>query len=235
VRNKKILAGVLLLVFSGCGLPPVEERPLVNLALAKKLRTRADGLYPESFRMLHRVVLTVRGRQFDFTGYVLIKRPDQLRVVAFSELGGTLFDVLSRSPGQVQMMRKPAGIKPQWLARFMVETVRMLYCFKPGPTSRLTGGEDEGIALSAPVEEGGYAIVFDKKSQQVTGFAQIRDGRYLRRARCLASTRFETWPVSIPSRIRVEDYAGNYCLEITVLSLKPERLPLHFFSVENKE
>ena len=77
--------------------------------------------------MLHRVVLTVHGRELAFSGYLSVQRPNSARVAAFSEMGGTLFDVLLPPNGGAEVVRSAPGLKPAWLADGVGGLVRLLY------------------------------------------------------------------------------------------------------------
>jgi len=215
------------------GVPYVEGDPLSDEALLKALETEAGSLYPKSFRMLHRVVLTVSGRQFDFTGYVLIRRPSRLRVVAFRDIGGTIFDVVANSPGETTIAERSPGMKREWLIDGVAGTVRRLYLSSPGPRPRLVGRDKSAVALVYEAEDGGFEeIVFDRESRRLTGLLHADGRRCLRRVSYLDFARFEGWEREVPRRIVVEDLAGRYRLEINVIKFVPMELPDRFFRIE---
>lgn len=75
-----ILVLISLLLSLSCVLP--SAKPKAGLVLSEEMDT-VPGL-PLSYRMVHHVRLEVRGRSFDFIGYLAVRGADW-RAVAFSE------------------------------------------------------------------------------------------------------------------------------------------------------
>lgn len=119
------LCALLLLpcLLGACGAPRLKG----GAAEAPALKKRLEVPYPDSFRAQHRVTLTLRGKQFDFTGYLLVRRPAVWRAVAFGEFGGSLFD-LAVFPGRgLRLIRNPGGIRESWLTGPAAEIIQLLY------------------------------------------------------------------------------------------------------------
>jgi len=119
------LCALLLLpcLLGACGAPRLKG----GAAGAPAVKKQLEVPYPDSFRAQHRVTLTLRGKQIDFTGYLLVRRPAAWRAVAFGEFGGSLFD-LAAFPGRgLRLIRNPGGIRESWLTGPAAEIIRLLY------------------------------------------------------------------------------------------------------------
>lgn len=121
----KILRALLLLPFllGACAAP----RPTVREAGVQAPEKRIEVVYPDSFRAQHRVTLTFRGKQLDFTGYLLVRRPDAWRAVAFGEFGGSLFDIADFPGRGFKIIKNPGEIRESWLTGPAAEIMRLLY------------------------------------------------------------------------------------------------------------
>jgi len=134
----RILLGTASLVVSlaGCASMAAYPSGLDGASGTTLQALQAQELYPANFRMLHRVVLTIGGRELAFSGYVLVDRSRAARVVAFSEMGGTLFDVLVAPPAEPRVIRCAPGFKPAWIGPGAGALVQILYLAPPLPTAR---------------------------------------------------------------------------------------------------
>jgi hypothetical protein len=81
--------------------------------------------YPFGFRAQHQVILTVAGREVDFTGYLLVQG-SSWRAMAFSEFGVSLFDMIS-SPEKGRRVIKTSGIPASYLSRQTADIIEMLF------------------------------------------------------------------------------------------------------------
>lgn len=94
---------------------------------------------PASYRMVHRVRLEVRGRSFDFIGYLAV-RGESWRAVAYSELGGRLFDFLCLPPRR-EVLSAPQGLPRKPLREGVMSDLARV--FAPGPSPPPPGRETD--------------------------------------------------------------------------------------------
>ena len=90
-------------------------------ALLDKLR----NLYPERFTMYHRVILTVRGKNYDFNGY-LNRADDRISAVGFNEMGGRLFNMTS-SQQKVEVVTKPDRMPTSVLRNYVIPELNAMF------------------------------------------------------------------------------------------------------------
>jgi len=92
--SKLIACAMCLLVMGvGCMTTPYRAGAAVDddVTMAA-LRASMAGQYPDQFRVVQRAVLTVRKRQFNLDGYLLIDRSEGFRFLATSGFGMTMFE-----------------------------------------------------------------------------------------------------------------------------------------------
>ena len=214
----------------GCGTSPFDGMlPVADPALRDRLVRETGEVYPESFRMLHRVVLSVGGRELDFTGYVLVRGSGALRAVAFGEIGGTYFDVVTRAPDDATVVRSPERMKPEWLVEGVAWPLRDIYVDAPPDDSRLVRLRDGRLALLTFARRGDAVItVFSAATSRPEALITCAGGAVRREAR------LSDWgPAAgsgrvVPRRIVVADRTRGYRFEASLVKLEevdpPERL-----------
>lgn len=121
--NKPWVLLLLPCLLGACGAPHITGKAADEPVIKKQVEVP----YPDGFRAQHRVTLTFRGKQIDFTGYLLVRRPGVWRAVAFGEFGGSLFDI-SVFPGRgLRIIRNPGKIRESWLTGPAAEIIQLLY------------------------------------------------------------------------------------------------------------
>ncbi|MEK7721883.1 MAG: hypothetical protein AAB359_05790 [Elusimicrobiota bacterium] len=120
---------VLPCMLGACRTSHIAGIPVEDPSLAAG---QVEGPSPAGFRAQHRVTLTFRGKQLDFTGYLLVRRPGAWRAVAFGEFGGSLFD-LAVFPGRgLRIIKNPGAIRERWLTGPAADMIEIL-CFADVP------------------------------------------------------------------------------------------------------
>ncbi|MHC5054344.1 MAG: hypothetical protein ACYTKD_06465 [Planctomycetota bacterium] len=218
---------------AGCGTGPFDGMlPVADPALRDRLVREAGDVYPESFRMLHRVVLTVGGREFDFTGYVLVSRPGALRAVAFGEIGGTYFDVVTRAPDEARVVRSPARMRVEWLVEGVAWPLRDLYVDAPSADSHLVRLRDGRLGLLAFRQGGDAALtIFAPGGAKPEALVVCRSGRPTREARLSDWGPAPGSGREVPRRIVVADRTRGYRFEASLVKLNEVDPPDRLFDV----
>ena len=123
----RILASACLLLAPACVLhsPPLDS----GLILPDEME--ALPALPVSYRMVHHVRLEVRGRSYDFIGYLAVHGPNW-RAVAFSELGGRLFDLLCRSHKK-EVLFAPKGLSQKPLTEGVMNELDWIFAHHQPP------------------------------------------------------------------------------------------------------
>ncbi|HAH31200.1 MAG TPA: hypothetical protein DCL44_02680 [Elusimicrobia bacterium] len=230
-RNRLRALLVLPCILGACGAPRIAGVPVEDPVLVAGLRKRVEAPYPASFRAQHRVTLTFRGKQFDFTGYLLVRRPGTWRAMAFGEFGGSLFDIAAFPGRGLRIIKNPGAIRERWLTGPAADIIKILYLPPEGepvsvsktPSSivlayfRGTGalefgfpGGESGLAESRfSVSRGGavYDIVYSDYAE----FAGLEQ--------------------KVPRHIVVENKRMQLRLDMDLIKFEPMEIPENYFAI----
>jgi len=229
----KILALILLtVILAGCCSVPYEQGvPFQNEILAEQLRWNVANLYPSSFRTLHRGALTVDNKQFEMTGYLLVRQPGDIRLVTINDFGGVLFEIVSGKETAGRIIRNNTGISRRRLNVSLPRDIFAVYLKRPSPCAALVRHKGDVVALVGKLRDGSVEeFLFDENTRRLKGYV------FSKNACCLYQVTFSDyklipdWPTSpLPTNISIKDYRSNYRLELNVLKLTPDRLEDNLF------
>lgn len=112
---------LLLLLLAGCATAP-----------PPKISTRTAISFPADALMIHRVVLTVHGRQFTLDGYLALSKTGGKRLVV-ENFGAALADVLVKPDGKIFVMQSSRLFRPEWIRRYVVADMECIFGGVPEP------------------------------------------------------------------------------------------------------
>lgn len=235
------LLAALGLVAAGCGSVPYRAgTPLVDEALARELRQSLEAMYPAGFRAVHRVVLSVKGRQFAFTGYLLGGPPGHLRLLASSDVGAAVFEVIRRADGGSRVVRAAPG---RAVARLQANAARdaARICFeRPTPVAQLvkhgreTVGLTDGRIAGNPQSDGSLReFLFDAARHRLVGYLEARGSRVVYEIAFSDDGPVPGWPRPVPRRIAIADREEGYQADIRVLELRAAAPAADAFKTED--
>lgn len=211
----------LAILIAGCQAVP--ENPWVpheNASMEQNLRMILHDEYPQTFRATHRTIISIREVQYVLDGFLLVRQPDNLRLIASADIGGSAFDVLSESDS-VRVVGNPANLRHSWL-KFAVRDAKEIYLHTPSDRAILAKWKDKTIALVEELPNGARnEYRFDASTGRIRERVQIRRGRYLYRVQFSNMKTFPLWSKSIPTRFVIDDFENNYSLSILVTDLQP--------------
>ena len=204
-----------LFVFPGCAqrsevyhvLPGPPSNPLLN-----KLR----HLYPERFTMYHRVILTVRGKNYDFNGY-LTRAAGDISAVGFNDLGGRLFHMTS-SQQKVEVLLKPDRMPAFLLRSYVVPELHAIFtaAISGARIARSTNAEIVMIHGRRKIQyifssslQRCHTIIISEGSEKIS-VIQLRDYEM-----------FAGWNQDVPQTIAVFNRKWNYQMTLRLLQIKP--------------
>jgi hypothetical protein len=229
-----VAAASMFLATVGCGGPRLDEGRCVDEpALRTRLVQRAASVYPGSFRMVHRVLLAVAGREFDFTGYCLVKRPSMVRAVGMSELGGTAFDVISKAPHHAVTADESSDRLSRLLREGVVRTVRALFLEYPSEESYVVTYEDGTVGLLEFSRDGPVSVMhFDANTGAPLRRVTAERGRIVSE---IAYGNWRSVPGNegdVPARLSVIDHKHGYRVDVDHISMSAEDLPDSYFTLD---
>lgn len=213
MRRASVLVIASFIVLAGC--IQHSQAPEVPELISGTLLDKVHHLYPDRFRMYHRVILTLRGKNYDFNGY-LTREGDHVSAVGFNDLGGRLFDIHS-SPQKVEVVSKPAHMPATILRNHLAFELRVL--FAPALHTLPANGSADKIVLIEgrrnveynfdPALEHCLTITIREGNKPIS-VIQLRD--YIM---------YNGWDREIPQTIKVSNRKWNYEMTLLLLQIKP--------------
>ncbi len=155
---------------------------------------------PDSYRMIHRVHLDVRGRSLDFLGYLAVSG-SRWRAVAFTEMGGRLFDLISEN-GRPEVLLSPPGMPRAALLDGVMRDIAA--AFVPAWPSGRPAGRGEG----GPVLADGTSKVVLR-----------RGGETISEITLLSTRSVDGWPSAVPDRVSMRNLHWGYVMEAKLVRL----------------
>jgi hypothetical protein len=182
---------------------------------------------PESYRMVHRVRLSVRGRSMDFIGYLAVNGPC-LRAVALMEVGGEMFDLLACA-GQMHVLKNPGRVPLTPLKRGIM---RELACiFAPAAAEASVTGTGRGAERLTVKVKGRIP-----NSSEETTAAEPVELELFQNERLFSQVEISSfrimagWPYPVPDRFTLKNKRWGYELKVELLRLDMRPVAKQVFS-----
>jgi len=216
IRCAILVAAAML---GGCQASPAGVVSLSDEPLAREVRRQADSAYPAAFRCVHRTIITAGRRQYVLTGFLDVKRPDEVRLVATSEFGPTAF----RASWVRGIGPKAAAFGGRAQLRMAAAAARdayVIYLAAPDNAARLARLPDGRLTLSEKRPGGGVVeFEFDSGTHRVLAYREPTRRRNLYEARFSDFGPVGASGVVVPRRIDILDRAAKYSATIQVVDL----------------
>jgi len=214
MKTATALVIVSLFVFSGCA-QHSSGYNLIPGSPSSALLDKLSHLYPDRFKMYHRVILTVRGKSYDFNGY-LTREGDQISAVGFNDLGGRLFDIIS-SPQKVEVLSKPEHMPAKVLRSGVATELRAIFAAgaSESPFGASTGTEIILIHGRRNIE-----YIFDSTLHRIETIIISEGSEKISVIRLRDYQTFAGWNNDIPQTIAVFNRKWNYEMTLRLLQIK---------------
>lgn len=218
----------------GCEhIPYKPGTPFSDQNLERNLYQEVRGMYPRSFRSVHRFIITVAFGQFNLTGYVLVRQPDDIRLVGLADTGGKLFDVVQRRGEKPRVLRNAIGLDEEWLTDGPFLDAVIMYLRGPSKSATLV---QHGPNITGLVDHLSNGALQDYQFDANTG-------RLMREVIAFGDTcaremtfseygTFPDWSPPTPRHIEIKNHEWDYRLVIQVLKLEPSELTDAMFEPE---
>ncbi|HUT25857.1 MAG TPA: hypothetical protein VM492_16090 [Sumerlaeia bacterium] len=200
---------------------PPAGRPLEDPDLTQACRSAFLETYPHTFKMVQRIVLTARGRQYDFIGYLLLHRGEGFRALAAGDMGGKLFEFAAHGKNR-RILLKPKHMPSRPLLDGVFGDIRHLFDPEVGSDAQWIRTDEGDMALVQRPGAGVREYAFDAETRNLVRSREMRDGRVIREATHERYRLFPGWDRPLPSRILLKNRRWRYELEIHLLHLYPD-------------
>lgn len=119
---------VFISICTGCSLKKTPYQEIIHKKQKDTILNSINGLYPDRFKAIHRVILTLSGKDYVLNGYLSVNRPNrELKLIAQNDLGGIIFDVHYIENIEQQIHNNLKLIKNEWLRKSLLRDLKTLY------------------------------------------------------------------------------------------------------------
>lgn len=214
MKTATALLIVSLFVFAGCA-QQSRRHDLIPSSPSDTLLNKLHHQYPDRFRLHHRVILTVREKNYDFNGY-LTREGDRISALGFNDLGGRLFHMTS-SPQNVEILSKPermpaivlrSCVAPELNAVFSAAIFQDRFVSNKNNKIVLIHGRRNIEYLFNPHLQRCHTIIISEDGERIS-LIELRDYRI-----------FPGWNQEMPETIKVSNRKWNYEMTLRLLQIK---------------
>lgn len=218
-----ILQTLLVLSISACATQA--QKPLESKVSRKnKGNHSAQDIYPESLSLSQHILLTVKGKEFDFPAYLAVDRNKGYRAVAFTDMGGKVFDFLSIN-GKSKIISKPERMPDVPILRGVMNDISLLfmpYGVDSQPLYREDRNSPDDVDIKTNFSDDDRISSYEIKKKGEP-FSKITLSNY---------RLFTGWNKALPARIEIINYRWDYTIEIELLKINMATLNKKVLSME---
>lgn len=214
MKTATALLIVSLILFAGCAQHSRSHRPIPSSS-SNALVEELQHLYPDRFRMHHRVILIVREKSYDFNGY-LTREGDHILALGFNDFGGRLFHITS-SPQKVEVLSKPERMPAMVLRSFVTPELSAVFSASMFQDTFVSDSRDKIVLVHGdknieylfnPHLQQCHTIIISKGDERIS-LIELRDYRI-----------FTGWSREIPQTIKVSNRKWDYKMTLRLLQIK---------------
>jgi hypothetical protein len=161
------------------GLAPFEAS---DEALVSRARDTVLNAFPETYRAVHRAVITVGRRQFACDGVMTVSAEEGWQLAIVNTLG-LVSQVRVNGRGEGEVLKVTPLFREEWSRDFVIRDVHWLFV-PPNQLQSQGRREDGALVLEIPVGEQGLLAryVVSPDGERWTELELYRDGRRIYRA-----------------------------------------------------
>ena len=154
VNNKYIILFLcctisIVLGSAGCSFYKPEYIEITHQKIKNNINNSITNLYPDKFKAIHHVSLTLSGKDYVLDGYLFIDRPNrEIKILAQNDLGGIIFNIHF-----IENIKKTIDInvdmlKKNWLEKTALRDLEILYLTEPFSSPTLFSDKHKNFVLS---------------------------------------------------------------------------------------
>lgn len=231
-RKKRIILLFFFILFSiCCSINSYKSGvEIYNPDKTNSLLNFMKNLYPEEFKMQHRIILKIRKKQYDFLGYILVKRSTGFRAAAYGEMGGKTFEFLLNNNGS-EILFKPDKMPINPLLDGVLNDIKHLYLFDPAEKFKIMNNPNNKISLSYQKDKDSTTeyIFAQDKTDILLKSLEIQKGKIIRVAEYSNYKTYNNFSTPIPSHILLNNYKWKYSIEIDLLGIESVEIDQQIF------
>jgi hypothetical protein len=184
--------------------------------------------FPESYRMVHRVRLNVRGRSMDFIGYLAVSG-DCLRALAIMEVGGEMFDLLACA-GKMTVLKNPGRVPLTPLRRGILRELACIFTPLPAASSAPGAGGHDNDRLTIKVKMQAPGAAGGKTDPERVELLLFQSERLYSRVEIGSFRTVDGWPHPVPDRFTLKNTHWGYEMQVELLRMDLRPIEKRVFS-----
>ena len=213
-----LCCAIAFIMGSGCSLDKTQYIEVIHPNLKNELNKNITNLYPEKFKAIHHVILTLSGKDYVLDGYLYIDRANrEIKLIAQNDLGGIIFEVHYIKNIKNLIRINANTLKKKWLEKSVLRDLEILYLKEPFPSPTLFYDEHENLVLSQ--KKGGITQEFLYEQINRPVKYRIAGIRHLENKKCVYTIGLKYNTASnnpYPEFILIQDTKMKYKLQINV-------------------
>lgn len=175
-------------------------------------------IYPKEFRLFQHITMKVNGKEYDFMGYLVVKRMKGFRALAFGEMGGRIFDFIERD-GKREIAAKPGAMPSSPLLDGVMGDISHLYDTMQFEEAYPSMKGENTLSLVLRKWSHGFSeFAFSGNGDLMTSTEAV-DGRLIRSTDYADYRLYQGWARPLPSRITLVNHKWHYELRIELLKM----------------
>jgi len=207
-----------IIMGSGCTLHKIRSIEINDLTLKNEINQSITDAYPDRFKAIHRVILTIAGKNYVLNGYLFVDRPGrEIKLTAQNDLGGIIFDLHFIKNLKKKINVNVNMIKQEWLENSVLRDLEILYLAKPFVSPLLFSDQNDNFILSK--EDGQITQQFIYKQIQKPLKYRLMKIRHMKNGKCVYMADFKYGTAAdnlYPDVIIIKDTKMEYNLQINV-------------------
>jgi hypothetical protein len=193
---------------------------------SNQLLTSLIEMYPPEFKMVHRVVVKTHGKEFDFSGYFLMRRPNSLHAAAYAEAGSAIFE-FQNGPDGAEVQAKPEFFSEDSIINGVMQDLLHVYQKLPKSDGHLVGkGPTERVFSFGNPDSTVHDYKISKEHGLISSLNAV-DGAIIREVTYAEPKTFNGWPHAFPTQLKIVNFQYGYELSVNVVEFTPD-LPNNF-------
>jgi len=173
--------------------------------------------FPESYRIVHRVRLDVRGRSFDFIGYMAVKG-ESWRAVAFTKLGGKIFDLLSRD-GSHEVVYNPYGFPTDPLKFGVLRELGHIFAHPNPPHQNIGLHSDAPRKIIVKSNAKWQSELNLDRTKCLVSILLIQENCLVSEIDIQSFCYVNGWPNRVPERLRIINFRWGYAMDLELIRM----------------
>ena len=219
--NKLILllcCTITIIMGSGCSLDKTRYKETIHSKLKDEINKSITNLYPDRFKAIHHVILTLSGKDYVLDGYLFIDRANrEIKLIAHNDLGGIIFEVHYIKKIKKMIRINISTLKKKWLEKSVLRDLKIIYLKEPFPSPTLFYDQHGNLVLSQKEGQIMQEFLYKQMNRQVK--YRLNEIRHLVNEKCVYTISLKYSTVSnnpYPEFILIKDTKMKYKLQINV-------------------